>query len=257
MRRRHYEVRSRQLYTNCGAGSGAARGLIRAAVGGVSVRKTSLTYVMTSPGALAHQTIVARPEKGTHSCPFADRVELYARLDERLHPMTRFFAAAAVTNSALVELCSLPCPGRWRFAIAYFGVIGSALEAINITWARRIEEGEIALENLDSSLITLEQLEVERLLRQSQSQHSHHRALQQINWLLQWAHSLTRPLRRCPSIRIYRQVLGQMRASLGRPLDFASLNDRIGIGHALTRSIRELGSFPGSKLQHRASASDG
>jgi len=35
-----------------------------------------------------------------------------------------------------------------------------------------------------------------------------------------------------------------MRGRLGRPLDFALLDDRIGIGQALTRSIRELGSFP-------------
>lgn len=178
----------------------------------------------------------------TSSCTFADRVQLYARLDEKLHSMTRFFAAAAVTNAALVELCSLPCLGRWRLAMAYFGVIGGALEAINIKWARRIERGEVTDDDLDSSLITLEQLEVERLLRQHQSRHFHYRALGQINWLLHWAHPLARPLSRCPSIRVYRGVLGQMRARLGRPVDFASLNDRIGIGHALTRSIRELDS---------------
>jgi len=64
-------------------------------------------------------------------------------------------------------------------------------------------------------LVTLEQLEVERLLRQYRSQHFHERALEQINWLLQWAHSLARPLRHCLSIRVYRQVLGHMRARLG------------------------------------------
>jgi len=181
---------------------------------------------------------------GEHSLRFADRVRLYAGLDEKLHLTTRFFAAAAVTNAALVELCSLPCTGRWRCAIDYFGLLGTALEALNVKWARHIEEGTLGKGDLDSSLVTLEQLEVERLLRQHRAQQSHHRALAQINWLLQWAHSLARPLRRCPSIKVYRQVLGHMRVRLGRPLDFALLDDRIGTGHALTRSIRELGAFP-------------
>jgi len=189
-------------------------------------------------------TIVAPLQREGHSHRFADRVRLYTSLDERLHLTTRFFAAAAVTNAALAELCSLPCPGRWRCAIGYFGVLGTALEALNVKWARHIEDGALGTGDLDSALVTLEQLEVERLLRQHRSQHFHHRALQQINWLLQWAHSLARPLRRCPSIRVYRQVLGHMRGRLGRPLDFALLDDRIGIGHALTRSIRELGAFP-------------
>lgn len=179
-----------------------------------------------------------------HPCRFADRVRLYAGLDEKLHLTTRFFGAAAVTNAALVELCSLPCLGRWRLAIDYFGLIGTALEALNVKWARRIEEGEVAKGDLDSSLVTLEQLEVERLLRQHQSQDFHHRALEQINWLLQWAHQLARPLRYCPGIKVYRQTLAPLRARLGRPMDFALLDDRIAIGHALTRSIRELGSFP-------------
>jgi hypothetical protein len=183
-----------------------------------------------------------------HPFRFADRVRLYAGLDEKLHAKTRFFGAAAVTNAALVELCSLPCPGRWRFAIDYFGLIGTALETLNIKWARSIEGGAGAKVDLDSSLVTLEQLEVERLLRQHQSQHCHGRALEQINWLLQWVHPLARPLTHCPGIGIYRQVLAHLRARLGRRVDFALLEDRIGIGHALTRSLRELGPFPASEI---------
>ena len=194
--------------------------------------------------APSHATIVAPFVREGDACRFANRVRLYADLDERLRPTTRFFAAAAVTNAALVELCALPCLSRWRFAIGYFGLIGTALETLNVKWARRIEDGEVAKGNLDSSLVTLEQLEVERLLGQYRHQHCHQRALDQINWLLQWAHSLARPLRHCPSIRLYRQVLGHTRVRLGRRVDFALLDDRIGIGHALTRSIRELGSFP-------------
>lgn len=204
------------------------------------VQRPSLTYVMPASGAEdpAHATTVASCDTERHPRRFADRVRLYAGLDEKLHSTTRFFGAAAVTNAALVELCSLPCPGRWRLAIDYFGLIGTALEAINVKWARRIEAGEVRKGDLDSSLVTLEQLEVERLLRQYQCQHFHHRAVEQINWLLEWAHQLAGPLRHCPSIKVYRRVLADMRARLGRPADFASLEDRIGIGHALTRSIR-------------------
>ncbi|HEY6927768.1 MAG TPA: hypothetical protein VI653_30110 [Steroidobacteraceae bacterium] len=191
-----------------------------------------------------HATIVSPEDREQHSHRFAGRVRLYTGLDEKLRLVTRFFGAAALTNAALVELCSLPCLGRWRFAIDYFGLIGTALEALNVTWARRIEAGELGRSGLDNSLVTLEQLEVERLLREYQSQHFYPRALEQINWLLQWAHPLARALRHCPSIGIYRQVLGHTRARLGRPVDFASLHDRIGIGDALTRSVRELGSFP-------------
>ena len=198
----------------------------------------------TSFNTCAHAPLVASAERDGHPYRFAVRVRLYAGLDEKLHSSTRFFGAAALTNATLVELCSLPCLGRWRFAIEYFGLIGTALEALNVKWARRIEGGELATGDLDSSLVTLEQLEVERLLQQHQSEDLHRRAVEQINWLLQWVHPLTRPLRHCPSISIFRQVLAQMRARLGRPVDFALLNDRIGIGHALTRSLRELGSFP-------------
>ena len=201
---------------------------------------------MTPPtaGDPARETVVTPVEIEGHHYRFADRARLYARLDEKLRPMTRFFGAAAVTNGALVEFCSLPCPRRWRFAIDYFGLIGTALEAINVKWARSIEEGDLPKSDLDSSLVTLEQLEVERLLQEHHSRHFHHRALEQINWLLQWAQPLARPLRHCPSIKVYRRVLGHMRVRLGRPVDFALLDDRIGIGHTLTRSIRELGSFP-------------
>lgn len=191
------------------------------------------------PGNPAPARIVGPFERVELPRRFADRVRLYAGLDEKLCSMTRFFGAAALTNAALVELCSLPCPGRWRFAIDYFGLIGTTLEVINMKWARRIEAGELEKDDLDNSLVRLEQLEVERLLQKHRSQHFHGRAVGQINWLLQWAHSLARPLGHCPSIRVYRQVLGHMRARLGRPVDFASLEDRIAIGHALTRSIRE------------------
>ena len=194
------------------------------------------------PRVAARATIVAPCEREGHPDRFADRVRLYAGLDAKLHSRTRFFGAAALTNASLVELCSLPCLGRWRFAVDYFGLIGTALEAVNVKWARRIEDGAVPAGDLDSSLVTLEQLEVERLLLQHQSQDPHRRALEQINWLLQWVHPLTRPLRHCHSIRVFRQVLAQMRVSLGRPVDFASLHDRIGIGNTLTRSIRELGS---------------
>jgi hypothetical protein len=212
----------------------------------------------------ADTTIVAPFRSGEHLDQFTGRVALYTGLDDRLHSMTRFFGAAALTNAALVELCSLPCAGRWawRPAIDYFGVIGTALEAMNIKWARRIESGERVTErsarefpgdprghDLDSSLVTLEQLEVERLLRQYEWQHSQNRALAQINWLLRWAPQLTRPLRHCRSIAVFRQVLSQMRAQLGRPANFALLDDRIGIGYALTRSIREPGCAVSPALQ--------
>ena len=174
---------------------------------------------------------------------FAHRVTLYAALDERLHTATRFFGAAALTNAALVELCSLPCPRRWacRLAIDYFGVIGTALEVLNLKLSQRIERGGTPQDELDKSLVMLEQLEVEQLLRQHACHRFHYRAIAQINHLLHWAHQLAWPLRHCPSIRIYGQVLGRMRARLGRPANFLVLGDRIGIGHTLTTLIRGLG----------------
>jgi len=137
----------------------------------------------------------------------------------------------------------LPYPSRWtcRLAIEYFGVIGTALEALNLKLSRRIERGEVAHADLDSSLVTLEQLEVEELLRQHAGHRFHDRAIEQINRLLQWAHQLAWPLRHCPSIRLYSHVLGHMRARLGRPANFVMLDDRIGIGHALTCLVRKLG----------------
>ena len=174
---------------------------------------------------------------------FAARVTLYAALDERLHTTIRFFGAAACTNAALVELCSLPCPGPWAYgqAINSFGLIGAHLESMNITLSQLIERGNFIGHDLDSSLVTLEQNEVEHLLRKhNRDAHFERRSLEQINRLLYCADLLTWPLRHCPSIRLYGQVLRQIRVKLGRSPDFAILSDRIDIGHHLTRLLRSL-----------------
>lgn len=172
---------------------------------------------------------------------FAARVRLYTTLDEKLGARTRFFGAAALVNEVLVEWCSLPCPGRWVFgsAVTLLSRAGAHLESLNVAMARRLESGGRD-RDLDHRLVAAEQRELETLLqRQVQTARPLHRcAVRQINRLLSWAGDGVLPSGRCPSVGIFSDVLARLRADLSRPLDFALLDDRIGIGLALTRELR-------------------
>jgi hypothetical protein len=174
---------------------------------------------------------------------FAARARLYAHWDRKLCGTTRFFGAAAVTNAALVELCLLRCSRWWlgNAAVRLLSTAGRRLERLNIELARDLEHGTTRKAGeLDSSLITLEQTLLERVLQQEagRAPRSHGQAVQQINRLLFFVERWAWRSGRWPSAYIYREVLQRVRTELGRRPDFASLRDRVGIGHALIRMLQ-------------------
>lgn len=148
-----------------------------------------------------------------------------------------FFGAAAATNAALVELCSLRCSQRWigDAAIELLSLIGRHLEHLNIATARHLERDVMRNIDLDRSLITLEQIALEHVLQQQigrvPGRYAH--AIKQINRLLFCVEHYAWPSERWPSGYLYRDVLRHVRGQLGRRPDFAVLGDRVGIGEAL------------------------
>jgi hypothetical protein len=174
---------------------------------------------------------------------FAARTRVYLHWDRKLRGTTRFFGAAALTNAALVELCSLQCAQWWVGdpAVNLLSAVGRHLQGLNIEIAERIERGSLQLAGeLDGSLVQLEQTVLERLLQHEagQAPHRHWRAVQQINQLLSCVERWLWRSGRWPSAYLYRGVLQRVRAELGRQPDFTILGDRVGIGHALMRMLQ-------------------
>jgi hypothetical protein len=191
---------------------------------------------------------------------FAIRAALYADWDRRLGHRTRFFAAAALINAALVELCSLPLMARATCAagISFLAYVGANLQTLNIALAERIELERWRGEDSDVVLVTLEQLTVEKLLGQfaHRDQRAHGRAIRQLDRLL---YCLGRAGRAgsssCgPSIELLSRGVRVARADAGRYVSFSSMRDRIAIGEALIcllrrADCRELrGAFPAGKV---------
>jgi hypothetical protein len=172
---------------------------------------------------------------------FAARARLYADWDRKLRGRTRFFGAAAVTNAALVELCSLKGSQRLlgNAAGGLLSAVGRRLERLNTECAKRIERGSLRDRDLDRLLIVMEQTTVERVLQQNVqlAPNCNEQAVEQINRLLSWVERWAWLSGRWPNGCIYSDVLRQVRDELGRQPDFAVLGDRVGIGQALIRSL--------------------
>lgn len=174
---------------------------------------------------------------------FAARAYLYEYWDAKLRGRTRFFRAAALTNSALVELFSLQCSRELAgsAAAALLSAAGCHLERLNIELAGRVECGELYDDDLDSSLIYIEQTALEGVLQREagRAPRSYRQGIQQLNRLMLWIDQCVWPLQRWPSCHFYRMALRRARAELGRRPDFEALSDRVGIGQALIRLLRQ------------------
>jgi hypothetical protein len=172
---------------------------------------------------------------------FTARVGLYSRLDQKLSARTRFFGAAALINAVLAEWCSMPYLGQWTSgaAVLLLSRAGAHLEHLNVMMAAQLESRERD-GDLDHCLVATEQTELQRLL-QSHALTQRPRylcAVRQINQLLSWAAAGRVPLRHRPSVELFGAVVSRLQHDLGRPVDFAMLDDRIGIGLALTQTLR-------------------
>ena len=178
---------------------------------------------------------------------FASRARRYAQLDQRLASQTRFFAAAAVTNAALAQLCA----HRLRpvcvsdSTLAFLSSTGCFLESRNLRWAERIQRSNPAA-HVDRRLVVMEQLLLERVLLGARMAYAeqYDGFVQQVDRMLGW---LTRgvPLPRSPSLCAFTEVLQSVAGDIGRPASFAICDDRIRIGYSLIRYLRAKYADPG------------
>jgi hypothetical protein len=200
---------------------------------------------------------------------FQRRARLYADLDRRLSPETRFYAAAALTNMVLAQLCvhRRGCIAVSCSTLLYLARLGECLEHVNVGWAVRIARGRYpsaALEaisggspaGLDSALVSLEQAMVDRHLAQlgNTDARSHSHVVRQIDRILNWAPRGLHFLPKVPCAHAYGEVLRRVTREVGRSLRFALREDRIRIGlalvgHASSRSqcaqVRRAGGHSG------------
>jgi len=173
---------------------------------------------------------------------FGRRARLYASLDRRLSPCTRFFGAAAVTNSTFGELFSRPA-GRMCVAadtLEFLLQLGQRLEHLNTRQIGFIEAASMDAAGIDAAMVALEQSEVQLQLEQLRSldPERHAIAVLQMNRLLSLAHARASPARLFAGAAAYAQVLRAVVTEIGHPICFTRQHDRECIGRTLIRWLR-------------------
>jgi hypothetical protein len=172
---------------------------------------------------------------------FRFRVKLYSEWDKRLAPQTRFFAAAALINTALVDLCMHRAAALLlsRATLDFLSKTGRSLESLNVALADRLHCREIRADDLDHFMVLTEQNIVERALQAVRATDSavFSNVVTQLNRLLH----LTEYgfCSRDGSGRYsYARAFASVRNELRRPLDFASKEDRVRLGRRLITDLR-------------------
>jgi hypothetical protein len=173
---------------------------------------------------------------------FTGRIRLYQAWDRQLHAHTRFFGAAAHTNAALVQWCRMPrfiratCDSGFEF----LSTAGAYLETFNRKMAREIPRRPLQGVTLDDELVNIEQRSLEEFLVVHSKAHParHRRVVAQLNRLLFWVGEISVSPLVSPSVHLYQRTLSELRQRLGRHVDFARMDDRIGIGQALVSLTR-------------------
>lgn len=173
---------------------------------------------------------------------FRRRARHYGDLDARLAARTRFFAAAALTNIVLAELCSHR--GRWlwisRSTVGSLLNLGAMLETLNLQRAARLASEGGSGPRLDASFVEMEQAFVESVLQQwAQDNAPRYRQLiAELDRLLRAVARGLMPVQCSADVRRYMRVLRSVRVTAGRSPSFADCTDRIRIGNALIEEAR-------------------
>jgi hypothetical protein len=178
---------------------------------------------------------------------FAGRARRYAYLDERLADRTRFFAAAAVTNAVLAELCAHRMRHLWLSdaAVDSLAILGRLLELVNLKRADCIEHEWRPSRWLDYSFIEMEQSVVELTLRRW-ALPQHRRLVTELDGLLRAVAQAHLPVGGSWNVQLYARVLRSLPLKLGRYPSFAVRGDRVEIGHELVRNVRRMSLEPGA-----------
>ena len=185
---------------------------------------------------------------GSHHEEFDRRARNYRHLDARLAAHTRFFAAAALTNSVLAELCAHRARWVWisQTTLGALLTLGGMLEALNLRRADSLDTpgtsdaGGTSGASLDAYWVEMEQAYVESVLcgwARSCAPRCNRLIAELDRLLLAVANGLLPP--RCSSnVRRYEQVLRSVTRAAGHCPRFAICADRISIGKALIQEAR-------------------
>ena len=174
---------------------------------------------------------------------YVRRATRYREIDFCLAEHTRFFGAAALITEVLRSLTGTACRVLVsREVRGFLTDLGSDLERLNLRIAQSIERGRLSGGSLDARLVNIEQSRVQQRLRQWQRRSPGRYAkligdLDRLLSLLRFPWAV-----RSAAAIILRDVLGALRATLGRPIQFARQTDREAIGNAIIEVLHARGS---------------
>jgi hypothetical protein len=179
----------------------------------------------------------------SHREEFDRRARNYLHLDARLAAHTRFFAAAALTNSVLAELCTHRARWMWisQTTLGTLLTLGGMLETLNLRRADSLDAQGSSGTSLDASFVEMEQAYVESVLcgwaRNCAPRYN--RLISELDRVLLAVANGLLPPQCSPNVRRYGEVLRAVTRAGGRCPRFGICADRISIGRALILEARE------------------
>jgi hypothetical protein len=173
---------------------------------------------------------------------FSRRAQLYACLDRSLAQHTRFFGAAALTNSMLAVLFSrhANCLPVSATTSQFLQHLGGYLEDFNLGRVKRIKNSETRGARLDVAMVQSEQAQVECQLNRLERSDAttYDVALTELDRILNSPGWLTTCGNLVAGATTYRLALRTVRTALGRPIRFGDRFHRESIGWSLIGLLR-------------------
>ena len=187
------------------------------------------------------------------SSGFCQRAVVYGKFDAVVRSKTVFFAGASAASQAIANVA---VPGFGRIGTspktrAFLESTGQALQTVNSQAVRDLMSGLMSGSGseLDAKLVHLDQTGVQKQLNalKEMDPAAYATAIKEINTLLNDKGGLgVSALAGVSNFffstdEAYAQLLGEVRDSLGRDIDFSNQEDREAIRNELLRHIRETG----------------
>ncbi len=192
-------------------------------------------------------------QKSSFRSSFKQRALGYWKLDQQLSRQTRFFGAAALTNTALYELSS-PM-GRYLAGSCVQGflwTLGAHLHTINQQNAHLIAEGARMAPSVDVAMVTIEQQAVQDELNALGAQDCafFRIVISEVDFLLNsgWLRIMGKS---SPAVCTYLKILRRVRSQVGGRIHFVCQNHREAIGFAVIGFLSGPDKAHGNRCQIR------
>jgi hypothetical protein len=165
---------------------------------------------------------------------FARRAGLYQQLDLQLRSRTRFFAAAALTNSVLANLFRFMPKRSLQDTYDLLSEAGAVLETANLAWAWDLVQTAAVADEVDQLFVRREQRLLQAFCCRAPVDADLNRLLNGRHWALLGAPWLG------PSRRFGR-ILLNVRTELGDCFDFNLESHRVQLGLGIVLDVRVHG----------------